>query len=419
MLTVDDMEFVVYLTFRCNFHCNMCTQGEEFRTNEVEELSVDGWCKLFDSLTSKIEHPRIVFMGGEPLLHKDFDQIIIEAEKRGIEPHVITNGYLLDKHLDTILKTHTGLTISLHGLESVHNGIANVKNSFQKTVENLKTIRDLNKKGARIFCRVNSVILPENIDEARNFTEYLKQFNLTDLILNHPRFTSYEIEEKTLCRTKKAGLSSLQRLHLHTNCDYLFDKKYVEKVDEFFDFIKKEYKNRKVVEFPRFSKEERYQYYNEKDYEKIRQNRLCASPWNVPFILPNGDVATCLYSVVGNFTREDFWKIWNGERANDIRSELINNGNLPSCKRCTCFYDAHYIYAKDGILKLQNGQKIRLPKELTMLMPSSDGYFVWDIERKEENGAIPVIAMTFSDDKERKRIERCEKIIGKFSEIAD
>lgn len=421
MLEVDSMEFVVYLTFRCNFKCDMCTQGSEFREQTMSELCAEDWNILFDSLTKKIEHPRIVFMGGEPLLHKDFDSIIINAWKKGIYPHVITNGYFLDKHLDTILKTNTGLTISVHGLENTQNSLTHTKDSFSKTIKILEKIKSSKSYGRKIFCRVNSVILPDNIDEAIQFTEFFEQFNLTDLVLNHPRYTSYQTEEETLKICNNLGLNSPQKLHLHTNKDYIFNDEYINKVNEFFNFINKKYKGRKVVEYPAFSEQERLAYYNEKEVQNLRgvgvSSRLCVSPWNVPFILPNGEVATCLYSTCGNFIKQDFWDIWSSKKAEILRNELIQNGCLPSCKRCTCFYDAHYLRTENGIVNLKDGRKLVLDKEMTMLLPSSDGYFVFDIDRKSQDESIPVIAMPFQNEKQKRHIENCEKIIAKFSDM--
>lgn len=270
MLEVDCMEFVVYLTFRCNFKCDMCTQGAEFREKTTRELSAEKWDILFDSLTKKIEHPRIVFMGGEPLLHKDFDNIIISAWKKGIYPHLITNGYFLEEHLDTILKTNTGLTISLHGLENTQNSLTHTKDSFSKTVKLLEKIKSSKSYGRKLFCRVNSVILPDNIDEAIEFTEFFEQFQLTDLVLNHPRYTSIQKEEETLKICGSLGLKSPQKLHLQTNKNYNFNNEYINKVNRFFNFINKKYKGKKVVEYPAFSEKERLEYYNEKDAPRPR-----------------------------------------------------------------------------------------------------------------------------------------------------
>lgn len=416
MPKIANMEFLIYLTFRCNFHCNMCTQGEEFRKADYNELSAVEWGKLFDDLTQKIEHPRLVIMGGEPLLHKNFDEFLNLAYKKGLYTHVITNGALLFDHFDTIVKTKTTLTLSLHGLENTQNSITGCKNSFQKTMSALKEIKKISSKNKPFFHIVNSVVLPENIEEMKEFTELICKDKLTHLFLNHPRFVDEKIENETREICEKSGFSSSQKLHLQTNKNYKFDKKYVAEVNEFFNNLNPNRGNFKVVEFPNFTEEERFLYYG-KNFSEIRGKRLCSYPWRVPFILPNGDIATCLYNTVGNFTEDNFWKIWGNEKAEKFRKYLQEKGNLPCCKRCTCYYDANYIFAPQKIIRLKNGQKLSVSSEMTLVPPSCDGYFVRNIDLPIENDVIPVIPMAFVTEKERKHIENCEQIIAKFSDL--
>lgn len=417
MTNINAMEFLIYLTFRCNFHCNMCTQGEEFRNSNYEELSAEEWGKLFDVLKEKVEQPQLVIMGGEPLLHKDFDNIITLAHEKGLLIHLITNALLFEDHFDTILKTKTTVTLSLHGLEKTQTAITGCKNSFQKTISALENIRKiLTKKKKSFFHIVNTVVLPENIDEMEDFTEFICKDRLTNLYLNHPRFIDKKVEEETLKICSELGFSSNQKLHLQTNKDYNYDEKYLSKMNKFFKSLEEKYHNFRVEEYPNFTEEERLLYYSG-DFSKIRGERLCSYPWRVPFLLPNGDVATCLYNTVGNFTKENFWKIWENEKAEKFRTHLKECGNLPCCKRCTCYYDANYLYAPQKIIELKNGQMLELTKEMNVLEPSCDGYFVRDIEKPIKNGKIPVIPMPFATEKQKKHIENCEEIIAKFSDI--
>ena len=97
------MEFVVNLTHRCNMTCNMCTQyGATFKNNTLNEMTFEEWDTFFDSIKSVSPKPQVTLMGGEPLLHKDFDRILMSATEKKLKVHIVTNGYLLKEHLDIL-----------------------------------------------------------------------------------------------------------------------------------------------------------------------------------------------------------------------------------------------------------------------------------------------------------------------------
>lgn len=421
MIDTENMEFVIYLTFRCNFDCNMCFQNAEFKKTKINELTVDEWNFLFDTLVKKIEHPTVVFMGGEPLLYKDFGKILSSAFEKGIYTNVITNAYFLENYLDIIKETDTGMTVSIHGFEKTHNNIVNNNNSFQKTISALEKITKIkeNKRYKNLFCRTNSLILPENIDEAKDFILYLEQFNLNDIRFEHTNFLSEITEKNSWQRCSKLNCAAAQHLQLNVKKNYNFTEgEFLNKLTEFYQWVYNKKGGKKIIESPNFSPKERLQYYHDKEVLNIRKNRLCANPWNVPFILPNGDVQNCLYSTIGNFLEEDFWDIWFGKKAESLRISLKENGNLPSCTRCCCYYDRQYIYAPNCILKLSNGKTIKLKKEMTIVPSTTDGYFILDREAKNlQDNIFPVKAIPFNSTKEKKKIEREQTIIGNFSDM--
>lgn len=420
MINLESMEFVVYLTFKCNFNCLMCFQNQDFKRAKMKELSAEEWDILFDTLVKKIEHPRVVFMGREPLLHKDFDKIIRRAEKKGIYPTIITNGYLLENHLETLKQTDTGINLSILGLEKTHNRIVQSKNSFQKTVSLLEKVAEIKKKQKykHFFCRTNTVILPDNIDELKDLTLFLEQFNPNGIRFEHPNFLSEKTEMTSHGICQKLGCGSDLALQLHVSQDFDFsNEEYQNKITEFFDWTKKHFRKGKILDFPNFYGEERAQFYDDEKMHLIRAERICSNPWRVPFFLPNGDVQNCLYSTVGNFLEEDFWSIWQGEKAERLRDYLKENKNVPSCPRCCCFYDASYIYAKGKKMTLPSGEKICFDEELNLVEAYYDGYFVFDDTKEMQNEYTPVKIMPFNTEKERKQIERCEKILGKLSDL--
>ena len=104
---------VIDLTYICNFTCHYCQWGDpsnEKRKNvELEKLLVAP-----ESL-KQMGIERVVFSGGEPLLHPNFREIVEYYGKSVNEVIVITNGLLLNDERLVEYSNHglTGITFSL------------------------------------------------------------------------------------------------------------------------------------------------------------------------------------------------------------------------------------------------------------------------------------------------------------------
>src|SRR5215831_18048342 len=75
---------------RCNLACTYCNEFDDFSKPVPTELMLRRVDKLGELGTSVI-----TISGGEPLLHRDLDDIIRQMVKRRIVSGLITNGYLL------------------------------------------------------------------------------------------------------------------------------------------------------------------------------------------------------------------------------------------------------------------------------------------------------------------------------------
>ena len=86
----------------CSRHCKGCFQtkswdfdgGDEY-TKELEEELIKS-C-LRDGIK------RLTILGGEPLLHSHFDEILSICDNNDINVRITTNGTLLDKKKDILL----------------------------------------------------------------------------------------------------------------------------------------------------------------------------------------------------------------------------------------------------------------------------------------------------------------------------
>ncbi len=86
--------FVVWnITQACNLSCQHCYQDAQHKPT-ADELSTAEKLDVIDQLADEFV-PFLAFAGGEPLVSKDFYQVLAHCRKRGIHVTVATNGTLL------------------------------------------------------------------------------------------------------------------------------------------------------------------------------------------------------------------------------------------------------------------------------------------------------------------------------------
>lgn len=409
------MEFIVYLTNRCNLCCEMCTQyGENFKENSPREMSIDEWDKFFRSIADVYPKPKIILIGGEPFLYKDFDILFEKLQKYGFFVHIVTNGTLLDKHLDVLFNAETAITISLDGLGDVHDKIRGKQGTFNKVIENIKKANKLQKAGAKFKLLINSVILPDNVDKMADFVSYIQQFNIEQIVFQHLQFSSEEYNYKTNIEWQKK-LGCEFKNNFITKKVYNINEDYIEKIKKSMKILEKVCQVETFV-FPYLTDSEMTKYYLEKNLDEIRPYLTCTTPWLYAFVGPDGYVSNCIENTIGNIKENDFWELWNNEKANKIRQVLCENGSFDFCKKCCNFYKENFLLAKNGKIRL-NDKVLSLPSELNYLKPSPDGVFVLDKSRIPDNGEIPVYPMEIFSSRTKELIEKNETIIGYFKEI--
>ncbi len=330
-------EFITYITFRCNFKCKMCTQEG---IKKVKELNAKEWDKIFAYISENYPDTTLIILGGEPTLHKDFTKILENATKRDIHKHIVTNGSMLQKYLKVIKKNYCGVTVSIDGLGDTHDKIRNFKGAFKKAESALKSMQEMNSRllpnEKPIWYNINFVMLPDNIDEIYDFIERMRQYNPIEIVLNHPRYVSTEKDLEMQ--------SEMEKLYTHPYThrlmmrqDSSFSQEYVHKLNEIIKDVKAKYPDF-VKEFPDLTEQERLDYYDDTKCYDIKNDKKCLSPYKIPFFFPDGTVASCLYNVLGNATKQPIAEIWNNSIAQETRAYLDSKNKFPTCARCTCFY---------------------------------------------------------------------------------
>jgi len=132
-------------TLKCNLNCLHC--GSNAGKVRGKELSTKEAIKLIQDL-GKIGAKEVCFMGGEPLLRKDWYQIAKEVKKQGMEFIIISNGFSIDKQIMSKIAELDPYAVATSldgGTAETHDYIRGKKGSFKKVMEyiNLSTEKGL------------------------------------------------------------------------------------------------------------------------------------------------------------------------------------------------------------------------------------------------------------------------------------
>jgi DNA-binding transcriptional LysR family regulator/molybdenum cofactor biosynthesis enzyme MoaA len=138
--TTSKKELRIILTQDCTYKCEFCHK-EGIKCNIDTKLNNDDIVFLHKIFKDNFGINSIHFTGGEPLLKKDFIELLKDLKANDAYICITTNGYLLDKQID-IGKYVDKVNISLHTLDKkVYENTSNLSLSFDKTIKNIRLLR--------------------------------------------------------------------------------------------------------------------------------------------------------------------------------------------------------------------------------------------------------------------------------------
>lgn len=295
------------LTNSCNLRCTGCVHNDRKVRNTT--LSLENFEHILKKIPT-IEH--ISFVGaGETLLVEEFDKYISVCNKKNIYTSCTTNGLLLEKQIDKIIKS---------GLNKL---IISVDASDEKTMKNIRPGLDVN-------------ILHEILILAAKKTKN-KNTNVTASIT----ISKYNIRhlDDIIKFIFSAGISeiSIECYHhwgedtmMNINSLFILPSDYViEKIRNALNIASQLNLNVSIFN------------YNKVFNLKFNSSYLCSWPWDSLFITSNGDITPCCINIeksnanfMGNILQDKLEKIWWGEKYINIRTSLMKNKPWKCCQEC-------------------------------------------------------------------------------------
>lgn len=309
-------------TQRCNLKCKMCFQNRA-RISKAEELSCAQITEFFD------RNPflqKITLIGGELFCRHDILELIGYLNQSRRDIVICTNGTLIgENEVNTLRQCDNVYTvcISLDGPKDVHESIRGVKGSFDKVVSTIKTL-------VRIFpITVNIVIQDENIKHIPDMIDLCASLHVNKLKIEMERIYSPDRIRRTIenigivssdlpfppeersrgysLETLKNILSECLKRGKRAGIDVLIDPPYLR------DNLRACYDN-----------------------NLLNSKKFICQIMDTATITPNGDVVNCIHikKSFGNILDMPFEEIWNSNRANLFRTEMLRNNLTPLCENC-------------------------------------------------------------------------------------
>jgi pyrroloquinoline quinone biosynthesis protein E len=290
----------------CNFRCPHCQVTHW--NKKIILLNEKSFNRILDQLPSLVE---VKLQGlGEPLLNKQFINMLKLGERRGISMRFFSNASLCNQEVAEQLMQlrDTWITFSIDGVTAETFEKIRVRGDFEEVKKNIKNLIQLrgDKKQPRIS--IWSLVTKDNIEEIIQIVKLTKDLGIDSITLQ-PFINNWG---------KKAMEEYADIVRVDINSKYL-----VTKLEEAEEVARKNQINMDSYYGNFFSK-----------------SRKCSWPWNSAFITSNGDVVPCCVlgdsdtENMGNVFEKKFVKIWYSKKYRDFR-EKIRTFDLPNyCKHC-------------------------------------------------------------------------------------
>lgn len=305
------------ITRNCNLRCHFCGQwGKKgfFSDASGRNMEFDDWVNVINSLNKYRKENNtqidITVWGGEPLVSPCFEEIVKYLHKNNYKVAIVTNGVLIDKHLDVIKTCVDKIYLSIDGTKEIHDAIRG-NGVFDKVVQNIKI---LNHPAVTVM----SVITKELVDNLNEYLTLLDGLNINELYLqdmiglNNKEIQNYKIWLKEAFDIKASDIISWEN-----NDDFSF----ANQVDEYLNKADLSLYNYEIIHKTHF----------------IREEKHCFSPFKHIHVAWNGNVLYCtdFYDFsAGNVKENDIIDIFNNELSQKFCQEIIN-GNCATCKHCS------------------------------------------------------------------------------------
>lgn len=325
----------------CNLACKMCDVGMANKnSNFFKNLRLDGSrqdipLEKFKSVIDEVASfkPMISITSTEPLLYKPLCEAIAYTRAKGLEIAVTTNGYLLPRFAEDLVKADLSrLNVSIDGPPEVHNMIRGRQDCFQRATEGVILFKEAARRrgvNAEVFCFYTVTNL--NYDKLVNFVDAIAQIPFDRITFAWMNFINTEmarIHNETWGSTYPATECCIGEFAKPFDVDPKILYQQIQDV-----MGRRDPRINLLTDMDL----KQLQIYYRNPMQFISRSR-CMVSWFIAEIIASGDVipyTRCFNLSFGNIHDQKFMDIWNGEKMRAWRRQLRRIRRFPACSRCS------------------------------------------------------------------------------------
>lgn len=294
------------LTLKCNEYCFHC--GSRCGDVKSEELSLEQYKTFLDKVKRDfdISNIQLCITGGEPLLRKDFFEIMGYANSLGYDWGMTSNATLIDERMaEKLAEAGMGtISVSIDGLRETHDRLRGLNGAYDMGMQGIQALID---NGSFNHVQITTIVNHENINELPELFEIFEKMDIGSWRIGTLEPIGRALDHPKLMLT----LSDYRNL---------------------FEYIRDKRRQGYPVEYG-------CTHYVGVDYEREIRNWyfLCGAGTFVASVMVNGDIGACLdverrpETVQGNILTDDFTDVWHN-RFKIFRQDISDID--PKCKGC-------------------------------------------------------------------------------------
>ncbi|WP_286971120.1 GTP 3',8-cyclase MoaA [Flavobacterium sp. UBA4854] len=284
----------ISLLEKCNLRCTYCMPADGIALSPKASLMTADEIFAIAQTFVKNGVDKIRLTGGEPLLRKDFPEIVSKLSELEISLSITTNGILIDRHIEVLKRFNIKkINLSLDTLVAAKFHSITLRNQFEKVIDNLHLL--LNND---FQVKVNVVLI-----KGFNDTEIVDFVKLTQFLPISVRFIEFmPFAGNEWDRSKMVSQQEILSL-----VETQFSSKEIQKLEDEKNFTSRNYK---IKNF-------------QGDFGIISSitNPFCDS-CNRIRLTADGKIKNCLFS---NSETDLLTAFRNGESITELISKSIQN----------------------------------------------------------------------------------------------
>jgi MoaA/NifB/PqqE/SkfB family radical SAM enzyme len=277
--------------------------------------------------------PVLVLMGGEPLLHPDWSEVVRRAKHAGLPVHIITNGTPVHAQAETIAECAPDrLSISLDGPREVHDSIRG-QGTFDRVVAGIAAVAEHRNRHDQDLpqLHVAATICEATYRSLAQLAHLLRAYPITELSIQHLYFvTKDQLAAHWAVQEEALDFPPLTMEGVPADPGEIDGDRLVREIET----LKSMALPFQLRFSPDYPVEEVREYYADLEGYRRKTPLKCRFIWEVTTIYPDGAVTPCMNYLAGRIGESSLNEIWNSRRYRRFRLWNERHGRFPACQRC-------------------------------------------------------------------------------------